>query len=311
VKEIALAAPRPTHAHLCLVLALVTGILSGCGGGRVILPLIIDPTSPTIPSDARQFGSTDAAVLGIAAIMARSFALPFPEQVTVYLYAGRQAFEHGLIQDAHVSPPRAAELSGFAIGIGQRRQLLLKEDAPDRGEPEWLRLIAHELTHVSQIELAGGEERGEQWLAEGMAEWVAFATLEHLRLDTLSRRRIAATARLREHPALIQTPLDLETRGTARGFTVWHMRAGSLPTYQLAFLMADYLIARQGLDNVKAYFRAFTESNDRHRNFRNALGVSLAEFEAGVLDHLRATAGLTAASALPDAPGISHLPSAP
>src|SRR2546428_9479732 len=85
------------------------------------------------------------------------------------------------------------------------------------------------------------------------------------------------------------------------------MQAGSLPTYQLTFLMADYLIARQGLDHVKAYFKAFTESPDRHRNFRHALGVSLAEFEARVLDHLRTTVGLAAASALPDVSGVSHL----
>jgi len=39
-----------------------------------------------------------------------------------------------------------------------------------------LRLIAHELTHVSQIELAVAKDAGEQWLAEGMAEWVAFST---------------------------------------------------------------------------------------------------------------------------------------
>ena len=49
------------------------------------------------------------------------------------------------------------------------------------GGSEWLRLIAHELTHVSQFELAGGEGRAEQWLAEGMAEHVAFQVLERLK----------------------------------------------------------------------------------------------------------------------------------
>ena len=32
-------------------------------------------------------------------------------------------------------------------------------------------------THLSQIELAGDEGCGARWLAEGMADWVAFTVL--------------------------------------------------------------------------------------------------------------------------------------
>src|SRR4029453_275125 len=113
--------------------------------------------------------------------------------------------------DAHVSPVRAAELSDFAIGIGKRRQLLLNDEAA-KGR-EWLRLIAHELAHVSQIELAQGEGRAEQWLAEGMAEWVAFNVLERLNLDTVAHRRTMAVAGIRNHAALVAARLDLETLG--------------------------------------------------------------------------------------------------
>ena len=37
---------------------------------------------------------------------------------------------------------------------------------------------------------------------------------------------------------------------SSRGFTVRHLKEGSLPTYQLAFLMADYLITRDGFDRT-------------------------------------------------------------
>src|SRR5439155_16030952 len=141
----------------------------------------------------------------------------------VHVYGGRRAFEQGLRRTAGAPPPLAAKLSDFAIGVGSRGQVLLNDQPPNRTEREWLRLIAHELTHVSQIELAGGEGRGEQWLAEGMAEWVAYSTLERLGLDALERRRLAATAGLRSHPTLHQNGLDLEARGTPRGFTAWHM----------------------------------------------------------------------------------------
>ena len=129
--------------------------------------------------------------------------------------------------------------------------------------------------------------RAEQWLAEGMAEWVAFNVLERLGLDTVVNRRTMATAGIRNHAALVAARLDLETLGNPRGFTVRHLREGSLPTYQLAFLMANYLIARDGFPRVVTYFRTFERKQDRHANFRDTFGQSLEQFELEVLGHLK------------------------
>ena len=95
------------------------------------------------------------------------------------------------------------------------------------------------------------------WFAEGMAEWVAFTVLQRLSLDTIASRRAAATAGIRNHAALVAARLDLETLGNPRGFTVRHLREGSLPTYQLAFLMADYLVERDGVERMTDYFPSF------------------------------------------------------
>lgn len=270
-----------------LALALLV-IVTGCGSGRIVLPVTMDPASLVRPRGDGGLTSHEAAVRGVAAIMVKDLALPVPERITVFVYSGRQVFERGLVHDGNVSPARAVELSDFAIGVGKRRQLLLHDEASHRNGREWLRLIAHELTHVSQIELAQGEGRAEQWLAEGMAEWVAFTVLERLFLDTVSQRRALAAAGIRDHAALVAARLDLETLGSPRGFTVRHLREGSLPTYQLAFLMADYLITRDGFGKVVRYFASFAEGRDRHDAFQRAFGQSLEEFEAEVLAHLRA-----------------------
>jgi len=270
------------------VLALVTFVVvSGCGSGRIVVPVTIDPAAISRPTSARQLGDHEQAVRGIAAILLQDLALPVPEHVTVYVYNTRKVFERGLIEDARVSPARAAELSDFAIGVGKRRQLLLNDEGADRAGREWLRLIAHELAHVCQIELARGEGRGEQWLAEGMAEWVAFHVLERLGLDTLANRRESARLGIRNHAALVAARLDLETLGSPRGFTVRHRREGSLPTYQLAFLMADYLIQREGFDRVVGYFHAFSRSQDRYENFARVFHQTLDEFEHEILTHLK------------------------
>jgi len=275
-----------TACLLCVVT-----MLAGGTDGRVVVPLQLDP-SLAAPTDARALRTTDDAVRGIAAIMAKSFGLPVPDSVTVLVYGGRRAFEQGLMRDARVSPVQAAQLSDFAIGVGARGQVLLNDQPTDRTQREWLRLIAHELTHVSQIELSGGEGRGEQWLAEGMAEWVAFSTLEHLGLDTLERRRQAAMAVTRSHVTLLQGKLDLEARGTPQGFTAWHLQEGSIPVYQLTFLMTDYLVQRRGFEVIRTYFASFRRASDRRKNFEAAFGESLTDFEKDVLVRLKTAAAL-------------------
>jgi hypothetical protein len=278
---------KSVSQRLAAALLISVTSFAGCGSGRVVLPFTIDPAHLTVPSGTAQLASNEDAIRGISAILVRDLKLPMPQAFTAYVYSGREGFERGLIVDANVSPVRAAELSEFAVGIGKRRQLLLNDEGGTARGREWFRLIAHELAHVSQIELAQGEGRAEQWLAEGMAEWVAFNVLERLALDTVANRRALATSGIRNHAALVAARLDLETLGNPRGFTVRHLREGSLPTYQLAFLMADYLITRDGFPRVVGYFRSFERKQDRHANFRDTFGQSLEHFELEVLGHLK------------------------
>jgi hypothetical protein len=270
-----------------LLALLLLAIIGGCGNGRLVLPITIDPMSLAPPHDGRELRTDATAVRGIAAILARELGLPVPSRFTVYFYDSAKSFERGLIQDGDVSPARASELSDFAIGVGRRRQLLLNEEGIDPSRREWLRLIAHEMTHVCQIELAEGEGRAAQWLAEGMAEWVAFTVLERLHLDNMANRREIARRGIRNHAALVSARLDLATLGTPRGFTVRHRREGSVPTYQLAFLMTDYLIERNGFGRVIEYFRSFGTNQSPRENFEQAFGTSLDDFEREILTHLK------------------------
>src|SRR5438045_873260 len=150
-----------------LGLALIALTAAGCVNGRTVVPVRMQPAALATPS-AVDLSSHEATVRGVAGIIVRDLGLPLPETVTVYVYSSREIFEQGLVDDGRVSPVRAAELSDFALGVGKRRQLLLHQE-PNVGSAEWVRLVAHELAHVSQIELAEGEGRAEQWLAEGLA----------------------------------------------------------------------------------------------------------------------------------------------
>jgi hypothetical protein len=269
----------------CALVIMIAVVAAGCTQGRTVVPVRMQPAVFTIPSQPLDLSSYEATVRTVAAVIARDLGLPLPETVMVYVYSSRQIFEQGLVDDGHVSRVRAAELSDFAVGVGKRRQLLLHHEA-NVASAEWVRLIAHELAHVSQIEMAEGEGRAEQWLAEGMAEWVAFHVLERLRLDTVARRRFIASEIVRVHAPVVAGRLDLKTLGTARGFTVRHLREGSQATYQLAYLLADYLITREGLEQVVDYFHSFARRADRRANFVTAFGQSIDAFEAEALAHL-------------------------
>jgi hypothetical protein len=273
--------------HLFALVAIATLAVSGCAQGRTVVPVRVQSAAFASPSAPGMLDVTshEDTVRMVATVMVRDLGLPLPETVMVYVYSSRQVFEQGLIDDGQVSRVRAAELSDFAVGVGKRRQLLLHQES-NVGRGEWVRLVAHELSHVAQIELAEGEGRAEQWLAEGMAEWVAYRVLERLRLDTVVRRRVVAVETVRDHPAIMSRRLDLETLGTSRGFTVRHLREGSHPTYQLAYLLTDYLIGRDGFDRVVEYFRSFAKRVDRRGNFVAAFGQSLGEFEQEALAHL-------------------------
>src|SRR5213594_3797686 len=127
----------------------------------------------------------------------------------------------------------------------------------------------------------------EQWLAEGMAERVAFQALERLDEGSLQMHRQLALVRVQRQPAFAHGRLDLSTLGSPRDFTLRHQREGSIETYHLSFLLADYLIERHGFDTMRDYFRRLKRQSSRAA-FRSAFGDSIGTFEKDVLAHLRA-----------------------
>ena len=215
----------------------------------------------------------------------RELKLPLPPTTRVYIYSSRQAFRRGIVEDGQLSPDGADELAAFAVGLARPGRVLLNGKLADAGS-EWLRLVAHELTHVAQFQLAGGEGRADQWLAEGVAEHVAFQALERMGVGSLERHRKVALRRARGQAAVAQSRLDLATLGSPRQFTLRHQREGSTATYHLTFLLADYLVQQQGFDKIVQYFsRLRTRSSAAA--FAVTFGQTLEAFEREVLPYLK------------------------
>lgn len=234
--------------------------------------------------------SYESAVRVVAAIMVAEMGLPLPSRFTVFVYPSRTAYAEGLATSGRMPARRAEEIAAYSVGLGQHRRLFINDEAL-RGtcRRAWLAVVTHELTHSAQYELSGGRRgRSEQWLREGMADWVAARVLDRLGDTTFRAERsrvIGDIARMR--PALGDESLDLVDLGQPRGWETRHLRAGDRRTYRLAFLVTDELIRRSGWARLVEYFRAFVDSDDRFDNFRQAFGLSLDEFERDALGRLR------------------------
>jgi hypothetical protein len=264
---------RPAALALLGLLALAAAgaTPTGAGAGTPAAVEVIGAERPEVLD--RLIGTLEA------------IGLRLPPSTRVYIYGSRHAFRRGIVEDAGLSPHGADELAGFAVGLARPGRVLLNGRLADAGA-EWLRLVAHELTHVAQFELAGGEGRADQWLAEGVAEHVAFQVLERMGVGSLERQRKVALRRARGQAAVAQSRLDLATLGSPRQFTLRHQREGSTATYHLTFLLADDLVQHHGFDKVLQYFGRL-RGRSSAAAFAATFGQTLGDFEREVLPYLK------------------------
>ncbi len=274
-----------------LAIATLALLWAGCAAPPLVLRIGVDPEAPASSRPAGALADYETAVRAVSALLPQELGVPLPREFTVLVYPSRWAYAEGLADVGEFPLAQATEIARYSAGLGQARRLFIN-DAALRDGPRsvWLGVIAHELTHVAQYELSGGRRgRSEQWLREGMADWVACWVVERLGTGTFREEWDRAwQAVAHALPALGDDPVDLVDLGRPRGWETRHLRAGDRLTYRLAFLLADELIQRHGFERVVAYFRAFGDSEDRFGNFRRAFGVSIQEFEAEALGRLRA-----------------------
>jgi hypothetical protein len=274
---------RHARIGLGLALALVTGGPAADPRVGYLLPHRGLPLLLTVDGATADVA---APLLLVAEILRADLGLPLPARITARLYDGPARFEQGLVTHAAVPATRAAELARFAVGATIPGSVLLVAPAGAASPSvEWPRLIAHELAHLAQIELAAAETGPAQWLAEGMAEWVAYEVVDRLGLDDFESRRVMARAAAIDYVRR-SGGLDLDALASAEGFVSGHRRAGTLATYRLVLHLADSLVAEHGFASLVGYFRGFRVSDDAAGNFTASFGLSVDAFEQAAVARL-------------------------
>lgn len=226
-------------------------------------------------------GSYGVAAATALDIMQKELGLP-PLQARLVFLPDDAAFEAMLLQIGYPAP-LARDTSEVMTAIGGHRAVLINQRRMERdGWPRRVSLLAHELGHVLQYELGGGQRgTSAQWLREGFAEWVALRVMEVLERTTLTDVRRYAIVRVRSHGPFDRMP-PLADLSSFRDW-VGHSRgpAGDV-LYDFALLAAIAAIERHGLEHVLRYFALFAGRQEPAANFMAAFGESEAQFERHV-----------------------------
>jgi hypothetical protein len=258
---------------------LVCMLLAACG--TVPRERLLTVTPGASRSAAAHITTYQDAVDTIVSVMAEDLQIPVPEtSFTLYFYSHREAFAQGLTEKFNTDPVVAREIATSALGrirqTHEGKYLLVNEEILEHLRwPDRIHVLAHELTHIVQYELAGGRLAGDLWLIEGFADWVACRVLEVLGLDTFSRRKNQKIAPFRhEHMAL-----SLSQMATVQDWDALSARHGGAIAYGRAFLATDLLIQQHGVASVIEYFRHVNRASNRRQHFRAIFGEELSTFE--------------------------------
>jgi hypothetical protein len=227
--------------------------------------------------------SAEVALASIARIFSADLSLP-PIVAEIALLPSRAAFEHELLAagyDAAFARDAAARMRAVAL----HRRVLVNEAAFRQSSwPGRLGTLAHELVHILQYDLAGGKRgTSEQWLREGLAEWIALDVLA--RLDAFPR---AAARRYLEDELAASRRERAPRLDDMMTFRQWVALAGRtdvVPHIQ-AVLMVDLLVARHGLPAILDYFRRFATREDPPGNFLLSFRQTRDSFEHEVANRL-------------------------
>ena len=268
---------RPALAALPLV-AIALALAAGCaapGSPRFTRVEVSRPVAPPLLRDA----SDSRVVATVSWVLTRQLGLPLSWPIAAYYYASQEAFEDGLVAHGDADLAAAREQARFATGVGTARGIFLRSDRL-AAAPLHVRagIVAHELTHVSQYEMARGQRAASvQWLREGFADWVKFRTLDALSLRPYaeSRRRVIEDVRgagpVERLPALGGLASHRQWMDARDG-------AGAAATYGQAFLATDWLVERCGHAAVLDYFRRFADRPAAADNFAAAFGLAPGQF---------------------------------
>lgn len=282
--------PSVRHATRCCAACLAVAAVSlvACVTTAPPAPVVFDGSSASGRLTLSAATPYALAMQSIAAAMERRLHFP-PFQPTLVLCPDRRRLTSALIADG-LDPAYARKAALSLDGVSRAGKVFANQESLEK--LPWsgrVRFLAHELTHSAQDVLSGGRPTtSDQWLREGLAEWVSWAIVDAEKLGSFERAVQRSRAAV---GASIQTGAlpGISELVDPRQWVAVKARKHSPPVYALAFVAVDFLIERHGLASVLDYFRLFASSADRLGNFQAAFGESWEVFDVAFANALAAS----------------------
>jgi len=140
-------------------------------------------------------------------------------------------------------------------------------------------LIAHELTHVSQLEMRrGGKGHPAVWIREGHADWVKYHVLEWLEIRPYRESRAEAERRILRSTTPVRFFPSLVTLRDGKAWDETTNRFGGVATYGQAFLAVDLLVERFGIEKLHEFMRRFSRDDQPSTHWNQVYEVPFQQF---------------------------------
>ena len=275
-----------------VVAALVVAVTALTGSGQA------GAAAPCQKYEIRPDGAASASlrdnpsdgdlINAVAALVNGELGLPLPAVSNAHVCADEAALTEEILRNLGAGGLRAWGSVSRALGIATRVGIFLRGDYLGRADLAGrIAVVAHELAHVSQAQLArGGQRDVPSWISEGHAEWVAFRVLDRLgvRAYAASRERVVDSLVASRTPITLfpeLSDLTAQTLGTR-----W-VELGHAATYGQAFLAVDWLVDQYGSASLVDYLGRFERAADPGDPWDAVFGISYGEFVADFRDHLK------------------------
>lgn len=201
------------------------------------------------------------------------YGVRLQRDVNIYLTANEREYAKELQAQLALSPAEAKRRAQTTRGWA-RDNLIISNIAALPNSTERMYHVAHEMAHQYQFDFAPHYTNQVQWLAEGWADVVAAQVIARSgqgSVDQYNRKWLDVLRKAKRLPALneLQTPA-----GWYQAINVY----GTEVTYRTAGLAAALLIQRSGPGAMLEYYRLFNQSDNPEHSFRQAFGISQAEF---------------------------------
>ncbi len=202
--------------------------------------------------------------------------------VTIVLTPNRKSYITEVIARFHLNDLEAEKVARGTDALSSKNLIIVNMSALPTVRQKTF-LIAHELTHHYQRQIAGNRADQIIWLLEGMAESVGAQVVDqqgYLKLDQYEHNWQGGLRMATSKPDLA----ELETRNS---WSLALSKYGSPMTYKTAGLAVLILTQEFGQQKVLEYFRGLERGESPDVSFQNAFGISISTYQNQFMITLR------------------------